>query len=159
MRHRGLVFLMMAFMLALAGCKDLKDISVTSVELESISPRGFKSVDLYLSAEVYNPAKQIKLTEIEGVVVHSGKVIGKLAMDPVVLAAKSSEKYNLKANASLAEGAGFKDFMVLASPTGLDGCTIDISAKAAYGKGAPMAVKMKNISLKELLNSIGNEKN
>ena len=149
----------MAFMLALTGCKDIKDIRVTSVNLESVSPRGFKSVDLYLSAEVYNPAKQVKLSEIEATIAHSGKVIGKLAMDPIVLAAKSSEKYNVKANAALAQGAGFKELMVLASPEGLDGCTVDISAKAAYGKGAPMPVKMKNIPLKELLNSIGNEKN
>lgn len=159
MKHRGLVLLMMAFMLALTGCKDIKDIRVTSVDLESVSPRGFKSIDIYLSAEVYNPAKQVKLSEIEGTIAHSGKVIGKLAVDPIVLAAKSSEKYNVKANAALVQGAGFKELMVLASPGGLDECTIDISAKAAYGKGASLPVNMKNIPLKELLNSIGNEKN
>ena len=159
MKHRGLVFLLIAFMLALAGCKDIKDIRVTSVKLESISMRGFKSVDLHLSAEVDNPARQIKLTEIDGSLIYSGKVIGRLAMDPFILAPKSLEIYNLKANVALAQGAGFKDLMILADPVKLNECTVDVSAKATYGKGAPMYVKRKNIPLKELLNSIANEKN
>ena len=54
MKHRISVFLLMILTLCLAGCKDIKDIRVTSVKLESISPRGFKSVDLYISSEVYN---------------------------------------------------------------------------------------------------------
>ena len=159
MKHKVLVFLLMAFMLALAGCKDIKDIRVTSVNLESVSMRGFKSVDLHLSAEVYNPARQIRLSEIDGSIVHSGKVIGKLAMDPFILAPKSLETYNLKANVALAQGTGLKDLMMLADPQKLNECTVDVSAKATYGKGAPMQIKRKNIPLKELLNSIGNEKN
>ena len=159
MKHRISVFLLMILTLCLAGCKDIKDIRVTSVKLESISPRGFKSVDLYISSEVYNPARQVRISEIDGSVIHSGKIIGKLAMDPFILAPKSLETYNLKANVSLAQGAGFKDLMVLTDPDELNKCTVDISAKAAYGKGAPMSVKRKNIPLKELLNSIGNETN
>ena len=159
MKHRELAFLLMAFMLCLTSCKDIKDIRVTAVKLESISPRGFKSVDLRLSAEVYNPARQVKLSEIDGSLIHSGKIIGKLAMDPFILSPKSTGTYNLKANVALAEGAGFKDLMILADPEKLNECTVDITARAAYGKGAPLPVKMKNIPLKELLNSIGNEKN
>lgn len=149
----------MALAFCLSGCKDIKDIKVTSVNVESVSMKGFKSLDLFLSVGVDNPARQVRLSEIEGSLIHSGKVIGRLAMDPFILAAKSSETYNLKANVSLAQGAGLKDLMILASPEGLNGCTVDVTAKAAYGKGAPMPVKMKNIPLKELLDTFGNEKN
>ena len=162
MRHKPLnifALLLLALLLGLTGCKDIRDIRVTSVEVESLSPRGFKSVDVFLKVGVDNPAKQVKISEIDGSVKHSGKVIGKLAMDPFILAAKSSEIYNFKANVSLAQGAGFKDLMLLASPDGLDGCTVDVSAKAAYGKGAAMPVKMKDIPLKELLDKFENEKN
>ena len=159
MRHRTAVILLMAFVLALTGCRNIKDIRVLSVNLDSISMRGFKSVDLHFSAEIDNPARQIRLTEIDGSIIHSGKIIGKLAMDSFILAPKSQETYNLKANVSLAQGAGLKDLMMLADPKRLNECTVDLSAKAAYGKGTPMPVKRKNIPLKELLNSIENEKN
>ena len=154
-----LYLLLFTFMLCMTGCKDIKDIRVTSVQVESLSPRGFKSMDVFLSVGVDNPAKQVKVSEIEGDLMSSGKVIGKLAVDPFVLAAKSSEVYGLKANVALAQGAGLKELMILASPGGLDGCTLDISAKAAYGKGAAMPLKFKDIPLKELLDKLENEQN
>ena len=147
--------MLMALLLCLTGCKGIKDIRVNSVKVESVSIRGFKGLDVHLEAEVHNPSKQVRLTEIEGTVISSGKVIGRLAMDPVILVAKSTEKYKLKANVSLAEGAGLKELMNL-NP---ENCTVDVSVRAAYGKGAPVLVKRKNIPLKELLNTLGNEKN
>ena len=36
---------------------------------------------------------------------------------------------------------------------------MNFSAKATYGKGAAMPIKMKDIPLKELLDKIENEKN
>ena len=150
---------MLATMLCLTGCKNVKDIRITSAKLESVSPRGFKSLDVFFTVGVDNPARQVKISEIDGSLKHSGKVIGKLAMDPFVLTARSSETYTFKANVSLAKGAGFKDLMMLASPDGLNECTVDLTAKAAYGIGAPMPVKLKDIPLKELLDKIENEKN
>ena len=150
---------MLAVMLCLTGCKGVKDIEVTSVQLESISTKGLRSMDVFLKVGVDNPAKQVKISEIEGSLKHSGKVIGQLAMDSFILGAKTADVYTLKANVSLAQGAGFKELMVLASPDGLNGCTIDFSAKATYGKSAVMPVKMKDIPLKELLDKFENEKN
>ena len=150
---------MLAFVLCLTGCKNVKDIQVTSVEVESVSLKGMKSLDIFLKVGVDNPAKQVKISEIEGSLKHSGKVIGKLAMDSFILGARTADVYTLKANVSLVQGAGFKELMSLAAPDGLDGCTVDFSAKATYGKAAVMPIKMKDIPLKELLDKFENEKN
>ena len=150
---------MLAFVLCLTGCKNVKDIQVTSVEVESVSLKGMKSLDIFLKVGVDNPAKQVKISEIEGFLKHSGKVIGKLAMDSFILGARTADVYTLKANVSLVQGAGFKELMLLAAPDGLDGCTVDFSAKATYGKAAIMPIKMKDIPLKELLDKFENEKN
>ena len=154
-----LAYIMLAFVLCLTGCKNVKDIQVTSVEVESVSLKGMKSLDIFLKVGVDNPAKQVKISEIEGSLKHSGKVIGKLAMDSFILGARTADVYTLKANVSLVQGAGFKELMLLAAPDGLDGCTVDFSAKATYGKAAVMPIKMKDIPLKELLDKFENEKN
>ena len=146
-------------MLCVGSCKKIQDIRVTSFEIESLSPRGFKSLDISVRVGVDNPAKTVTVSEIEGQIKHSGKVIGNVSADPFALTAKSSEKYNLKVNISLAQGAGLKELMVLASPGGLEECTVDVSAKAAYGKGASMPLKYKDIPLKELLDRLQNEQN
>ena len=150
---------MLAVMFCLTGCKSVKDIQVTSVDVESVSLKGMKGLDIFLKVGVDNPAKQVKISEIEGSLMHSGKVIGKLAMDPFILGARTADIYTLKANISLAKGAGFKELMLLAAPDGLDGCTVDFSAKATYGKVTTMPIKMKDIPLKELLDKFENEKN
>ena len=150
---------MLGFMLCLSGCMNVKDIKVNDVEIESLSTRGLKSLDIFVKVGVDNPVRQVKISEIDGSLKHSGKVIGKLAMDPFVLAARTSDVYLLKANVSLAKGAGLKELMVLAAPNGLDECTIDLSAKATYGKSVSMPIKVKDIPLKELLDKIENEKN
>ena len=150
---------MLAFMLCLTGCKNIKDIQVTSVEVESVSLKGMKGLDIFLKVGVDNPAKQVKISEIEGSLKHSGKVIGRLAMDSFILGARTADVYTLKANVFLAQGAGFKELMLLASPTGIDECTVDFSAKATYGKAAVMPIKKKDIPLKELLDKFENEKN
>ena len=154
-----LAFLVLAMMLCLTGCKGPKDITVDSFEIESLSTKGLKSMDVYLKVEVNNPAKQVKIYDVDGSLKHSGKVIGKLAMDPFILGAKTSDMYVLKATVSLAQGAGLKDLMVLMDKKGLDRCTIDLSAKAAYGKAVTMPINMKDIPLKKLLDKIENEKN
>ena len=128
--------------------------------MESVSPVGFKSLDVYLNVDVDNPAKQVKISEIDGTVKYSGKVVGKLAMDPVILLAKTSDVYKLKANVSLAKGAGLKDLIaIFTNPAGIDECTVDVTAKATYGKNMTMPINLKDIPLKELLDKFENEKN
>lgn len=149
----------LSVILCLTGCKGVKDIEITSVEFESATLNGFKSVEVFLKVGVDNPAKQMRISEIDGSLIHSGKVIGKLAMDPFILGSRTLDVYTLKATVSLAQGAGLKDLMILTSEKGIYECTIDVSAKVAYGKAAPVSVKKKNIPLKKLLDTFENEKN
>ena len=149
-----LAFMILAVMLCLTGCKGVKDISVTSVEVESISMKGMKGLDVFLKVGVDNPAKQVRISEIEGSLKHSGKVIGNLAMDPFILGGKTADIYTLKATVTLAQGAGLKDLIALTDKNGLNRCTVDFSAKAKYGKNAPVQIKRKEIPLKELLDKL-----
>ena len=154
-----LAILMLGMMLGLTGCRGVKDIVIDSVELESLSTKGLKSVDVFLKVGVDNPAKQVKIFDVDGSLKYSGKVIGKLAMDPLILGARTADVYVVKATVSIAQGAGLKDFMILMDKKGLDMCTIDISARATLGKAAPVQIRKKDIPLKKLLDKIENEKN
>lgn len=146
-----------ALVLSLNSCKKIKDISVTSVKLEAISPEGLRSLNVFLAVGIDNPAMQIELTEIQGALKHSGKVLGRLAMDPVKLQARSAEIYHLRANVSLAEGAGLKDLMVLMDEKALNECMIDISVRPKLKSGLSAPINIKDIPLKKLLENAGNE--
>jgi hypothetical protein len=149
-----------ALMMCLTGCSDIqkvKEINVTSLTIEKISPAGLRGLDVYLAAGIDNPSIQIGLTEINGSLTHSGKVLGRLAMDPVTIYGKSAEIYHLKANVSLDKEATFRDLMLLTDPQKLYECMVNISVRAVLKNGMSIPIELKDIPLKKLLNSENNE--
>lgn len=158
-RIKAFILLMLAAVMSLSGCRKIRDISITSVALEAISPAGMRSLDVYLAVGIDNPAMQIELTDIQGALKYSGKIIGRLAMDPVKVQARSAEIYHVKANVSLAEGAGLKDLMVLMNEEALNSCLIDVSVRPKLKSGLSAPINLEDIPLKKLLDSAGNEKN
>ena len=143
----------------LTGCKKIKDIRVTSVKLEAISPEGLKGLNVFLAVGIDNPAFQIGLEDIHGTLKHSGKVLGRMAMDPIVVQARSAEIYHVKAFLSIGEDATLRDLIMLTDMEKLNECMIDVSAipRLKSGLGAPITIK--NIPLKKLLEDTDDEKN
>ena len=121
----------------------MKQISVTSVEVEAISSKGLKGINVFVAVGIDNPSIQISLEDIHGAVKHSGKVLGRVTMDPFVVQAKSAEIYHLRAFVTLGEDATLKDLIMLTDMEKLKGCTVDVSAtpRIKGGLGAPITIK------------------
>ena len=151
--------LLCAAVMCLTGCGDVRDIKVTSVNIENISLNGFRGADVDLAVGIDNPAFRVELSEIEGALKHSGKVLGRMTMDPMVLQRRSAEIYHVKAFVSLGEDARLRDLLMLTDMAKLNECTIDVSAtpRLKSGLGAPLTIK--DISVKKLLENDDNEKN
>lgn len=144
------------------GCRNIervKDIRVTSVHLDAVSPQGFTALNVFFSVGVDNPAFQIGLEDIEGSLKHSGKVLGRLAMDPFVLQARSAEIYHLRAEVKKGESASWSDVLKLADTNVLNECQVDISLKARFKNGVTAPIRINDIPLKKLLEKASNEKN
>ena len=89
---------------------------------------------------------------------HSGKVLGRVAVAPIVLKPKSQEKYNIEAIVKIAEGATLRDLMMFADVRKLGECTVDVSALAKIKSGGKKRLAVNDIPLKELLERVSNEK-
>lgn len=138
--------------LLLGSCAKVKQVGVTSFELDSVTPRGLRALTLTMSVGVHNPANEITLSEISGEAVVSGKVIGNVAVDPLTLAARADSTYAVKADVTLAEGVSVMQVLALAGKIGaLDEASANISAKAKLKSGPAKKLKMDNIPLKKLL--------
>ena len=155
---RLLALMLAAMLVLLAGCQKIKEIRITSVKVTSLSVKGLKGADVSLAVGVFNPSVQISVSEIEGDVKHSGKIIGRVASAPVVIKARSEEVYDIKAVLSIAEGVSLRELMMFADPRKLNECTVDMSAKAKIKGGGTKKFSVKDIPLKELLEKAGNEK-
>ena len=144
-------------MFLLAGCSDikrLKDMEVESVVLENFSPRGLRSATLTVLVKVDNPGAQVSVSEIFAEVEHSGKVLGKVAVDPFTLQGKTNDTYRLEAELSLAEGVSVLDLGRLLDKSALDKMTVDVSADVRIRKGRIRTVKINDLPLKKLIESV-----
>lgn len=146
------MFLAVAVLLmSLTGCGNFKDIKVNSANIEKISPYGLRGVDVAFAIEVDNPASQIKLSDMEASLKHSGKVIGKVTVDPFTMKKRSVEVYHLNARINLGEGVSLYDMVMLMDDKVLSECLVDVTAKGKLKSGLAKTITKKDIPLKKLL--------
>ena len=146
----ALVLLVVAVM-CLSGCGDVRDIKVTSVNIENISLNGFRGANVDLAVGIDNPAFQVELSEIEGSLKLSGKVLGRMTMAPFVLHARSTEIYHLKTTVNIEQGVTLRDLMVLTDMEALNRCTVDVSVRATVKGGISKVLRFNDIPMTKLL--------
>lgn len=152
MKNKAYRLISIAFMVLLLGsCAKVKQVGVTSFELDSITPKGLRALTVKMSVGVHNPANEITLSEISGEAVVSGKVIGNVAMAPVVLTARKDSTYKVKADVTLAEGVSVLEVLALAkNKSAIENGTANIYAKAKLKGGPSKKIKMEDVPLKKL---------
>lgn len=144
-------------MFLLAGCSDikrLKDMEVESVVLENFSPRGLRSATLTVLVKVDNPGAQVSVSEIFAEVEHSGKVLGKVAVDPFTLQGKTADTYRIDAGLTLAEGVSVFELGRLLDKKALDKVTVDVSADVQIRKGKARTIKVNDLPLEKLIDAV-----
>lgn len=156
--HKLRLLLLCVLTLALGGCRKVKDISVTSVKIEAVAPEGLSGINVFIAVGIDNPAFQIGLEDISGALKHSGKVLGRVSVDPFVVQARSAEIYHLRAFVTLGEDATLMSLMKLTDMKYLNECMIDVSVTPRLKSGLGAPVRLKDIPLKKLLENSGNEK-
>ncbi len=134
-----------------SGIKKLENLKVTSANIGRISPNGLKAIKLDLKVGVDNPGVQVSLSEISCDLKHFGKVLGKVAVDPFTLHARTEEIYDLKADVSLGDGMTLFDAGRLLEKDAVDDLTVDVHAKVKLKSGVYRSLDYNDIPLKKLI--------
>ena len=145
------VLVLCVLVLCLSGCNKVKQIKVMSVALESVGLRGLTGLDVGVAVGIDNPAFSVDLSEIEGALKHSGKVLGRVSLDPFTLHGRSAEIYHLRALVSLEKGVGLQEILPYMKVEMLEQCTLDVSVKVTYKKSVSKVLNFKDIPVKKLL--------
>ena len=146
------VILLGAAMLTLTGCSKYREIRPTSFKLESVSVKGLRSVDLEISVGVDNPAGQLAISDFSGEIEHSGKVLGKLTLAPLVLMPRIDTVYKLNGRLDLSnELSIIQALSYVRKPQLLKEATVDIKAKAKLKSGLSKNLKYEDIPVEKLL--------
>ena len=147
----------MLVLMTFTGCKKYTEVKDLSVKVESVNMKGLRAGEAVLSVRVDNPAGKMTLEELNGVVKHSGKVLGNITLDPVTLKPRQTDDYSMNVRFELDKGVGVMYMLTFTDIRKLKECTIDLSAR---GKAAGVKVKReyKDIPVKNLLEEYYNEK-
>lgn len=157
MRTKRYVILLFLAVFCFSGCaelKKIKEIEVDNFRVEAVSPNGLRGLTVNFVVEVDNPASQLSFSDVTGTLERSGKVLGRVEVDPFTLQGKRVEKYHLKADVTLGEGASILELGKLIDKNALNESTVDINAKVKIKNGAPKKIKLNDVPLKELLNNV-----
>ncbi len=133
------------------GLKKLEELKVTSAKISRISPDGLRGADLGVQLGIDNPGAQISLSEISCEVKRFGKVLGKVAVDPVTLKARTKEIYDISADVRLGEGATILDLGRLLDKSAADELTADVHVRVKLKGGISKTFVFNDIPLKKLI--------
>jgi hypothetical protein len=149
--RRILALVSIVTMLCLTGCGKFKEIKVNSVNVEKVTPHGLKGLDVKLGVNIENPAPQIKLSDMEATVKYSGKVLGKVTVDPFTMKGRTTETYHLKAKMSVDKGVSLYDVLMFLDKNYMDKLLVDITVKGQLKVGISKTITKKDVPLKKLL--------
>lgn len=153
MKHRISIIVFLAFSaMLLTGCVGkYKKVSVSSVELESVTPTSLRSCNAVIAVQINNPAPSFKLKDIEATVKRNGDVFGTVTADPVALDGKCERVYRLPLQAQLAEGIGVVQLLALYKGFKPEEFTIDVKARADVVGKVGKDIEYNDVPLSKLM--------
>lgn len=144
--------LLIAVMLILAGCgKTYRDISLSSLEFVSITPRGESSGDALLRVGLNNPISAFELTDISAILKIEGVACVEFSTDQLMIAAKCDKIYTIPVSVDIPEGANIFELLNVLKSGNESDISLEVSARPALRGGLGLRVK-RTIPLGDKIN-------
>lgn len=150
MKKRIILLLAVLSAMSLAtGCKKVKEISVTSFEIVSVTPSGLTELDALIKLGIHNPMVPFEVTDATGTLKIAGKPCISLSTDQLIVAGNTDKVYSIPIKGWIAEG--FNPFELLKLFNGgsldFDQLTVDVNGKVALRGGVGKKLDIKDIKL------------
>ncbi|MBO4263193.1 MAG: hypothetical protein J5871_00755 [Bacteroidales bacterium] len=139
-------------LLAAVSCVSaLRQVSVRSCCLETLSPVGLSRLDVRLRVGVDNPARAFCLREIAGCVKWDGVPLADFTADDLVVERGPLAEYPVLLHLSLAEGVTGIPLHLFSANADLSSLTLDLSARVEMRGGERKKISLQDISVQELM--------
>lgn len=161
-RRIALFAALSALLMLLPSCSTLrelssiKDISITSCSIVSVTPRSFKSADALLAVGVHNPSIAFTISELTANVRKGDIVLAGLVGGPVAVERNSDNIYELPCTASLLDNMNLLKLVALVSSRNFDDYVVDIYADVMLANGMSRRLSFGEVPLKKLIEKARN---
>ena len=134
-----------------AACGKVKDISVTSCDVKSISPNGLRAVDMVLGVGVNDPAMDFTVSDIEGELRNGESTVATFTGGPVEVHKKSDEIYDLPCAVKMGDNLSLFDMLSIVRTKDFSNMKIDVTAQVRLKNGISKTLKYNDLSVQELM--------
>ena len=152
--HKICLRLLAAVILVLAAssCGDsIRNIQITSVQLESYKITSSSTMEATFLVEVSNPAKDLKISDLSAVLKYDGEAILNATAPDVELEGASTAEYRLPCEASLAENVSLLKAGMLLANLDTDKLKADLSLGITPQGGHLKKLNFKDLDIASLL--------
>lgn len=126
--------------------RKIKDISITSCDIVSISPSGLRSLNGVFLVGIHNPVFKFAVSDIQGTVYHQGTAIIDFTANGFEVQKKSDDKHRISGIAELRPEISLLSALALLKDLNADSYTVDVSARVK-AEGIKMTISRKDMPL------------
>lgn len=153
MKRRNIlvIFAIALSLSAFCSCGNIREISVVDYKIESLNPRGLRSVDAVVYLFIHNPSIGFQLSDVQALIKREGVPLATFTTDGLKLVRKSDLEYPLSLNGSLDKNVSLMQLLKLpsAKPEEL---TIDLDVKVKLNfLGLSKKIRIRDYNLAKLL--------
>lgn len=132
-----------------------KDIKVTSCEVKSLNPTGFSYMEVVLKLGVSNPAAELHLTGLQGVVKYQSEPCLTLTTTDIVLEGHCEKQYMVTITGKIERAFDILRIINIArDPDALASATLDLDGRVALSSGLGKEIAKRDIPLKDLIDKL-----
>jgi len=131
----------------------MKNVKITSFELESVSLCGLREVNTVININIDNPSIQFSINDLNAVLKYGGQECMIFEGSRIDVDAKSNKNYRVLVHGRLCDN--FNPFVILGllQSQDFEQCTLDLSG-TAQAAGLKKKLSYKDICVKDLLKKI-----
>lgn len=151
------LYIILAFVVMLFGissCKSYKDISVTSCNLVSVTPNGFKSISAVIALGIDNPIIGFRIDNLSGTIKFKGEPFLLLSAGDIAIDGRANKVYDINVAGSLVEGFNLLQLLSIAVTRNLDDLTLDMTVRPALKTGIGKTLNFRDVPVKSLIDKI-----
>ena len=149
-----LIFAAVVLALLMTGCKGhgIKDISVTSFKIVSLTPQGSTGLVALVEVGVHNPTVGFEVSDVSGLLNVKGQQALILTADQIVIDGNKDKTYTIPFKAYMADGFNpFSLLKLLNNELNFDELTVSIKAKVALRGGVGKNIEIKDKKLSDFI--------
>lgn len=152
---RRILLLLASVIILFTGCTDYSQIKIDGVSMDKVRFNGTASASIVLKVQVDNPtSRTVAVESVDAVLLREGREFARFSLDDRAVALPGRSEASLPVRASVVDPVGIITAGLNFKSWDMDNFTVDGRLVLSLDGKMKKKVKLRNVPLKDIVNSI-----